>query len=96
MNNSKSNGFSIASLACGIASIVFSGAMGIQFAIVSLIMRAVYRKRNNGVDNSDTETGFITSIIGIVVSVVEFITAVIIIALFASTLIVGLTKGILE
>ncbi|MGN0375467.1 MAG: hypothetical protein ACI4EN_08215 [Butyrivibrio sp.] len=73
MEEPESNGFSTASMVLGIVSIVLPGLTGIGAAIISLIMRAAYKKKNG--DNSQTIAGKITSIIGITVSVLEYVLA---------------------
>ncbi len=86
MDGSKSNGFSISSMACGIVSVVFPGALGILLGIVALVMRAVYKNRNGGNDNSETKAGFITGIIGIILSVVVFIMIIVLACVGANLL----------
>lgn len=95
MEEPKSNGFSIASMACGIASIVLSGSVGIELAIVALVMRAIYRNKHNGMDNSETQTGYITSIIAIVIFGVQLLMVIAFIVLFFALGMAGIMSAIL-
>lgn len=96
MEESKSNGFSIASMACGIASIVLSGSVGIELAIVSLVMRAIYRNKHNGMDNSETQTGLITSTIALVICGIQLLMVIIFIVLFFALCAAGIMSAIMS
>ncbi len=94
MAEPKSNGFSIASMACGIASIVLSGSVGIALAIVSLVMRAIYRNKHNGMDNSETQAGYITSIIALVICGIQLLMVIALIVLFFALGMAGIMSGV--
>lgn len=96
MAEPKSNGFSIASMACGIASIVLSGSVGIALAIVSLVMRAIYRNKHNGMDNSETQAGYITSIIGLVICGIQLLMVIALIVLFFALGMAGIMSAIMS
>ena len=85
-------GLSIASMGCGIASLVFfwGYGTGIFFAIAALILRANYRKKNNKTDNKFSKVGFITSLIGLILGVLIL---VIIIAIYGIAIMAALTES---
>ena len=66
----QSKGKSIACMVCGIASIVLSECYGFGLipAIISLILGGQCKK--DGVQNTFTKVGKITSIIGLILSIV--------------------------
>lgn len=74
---SESNGFSLASMICGIASVAFPGIVGIELAIVALVMRAIYRKKTGGVDNNDTEVGYVTGLIAIIIYGIQLVLTIV-------------------
>ena len=91
MEKLQSNGFSLASMICGITAIAFQGLVGIELAIVALVMRAIYRKKTGGLDNMDTEVGYITGLIAIIIYGVQLVLTVVMIILFMS-----LTAGVIS
>ena len=91
MEKLKSNGFSLASMICGITSLAFSGVAGLELAIVALVMRSIYRKKTGGQDNSDTQVGYITGLIAIIIYVVQLVLTIVMIVLFMS-----LTAGVVS
>lgn len=72
-------GTSVVSMVFGIIGLLSSGIFGtgIIFVIVSLILRADYRKRNNKKDNGYSKAGLVTSIIGIIFGIISFIVFVV-------------------
>ncbi len=91
MEKLKSNGFSLASMICGITSLAFSGVVGLELAIVALVMRSIYRKNTGGEDNSDTQVGYITGLIAIIIYGVQLVLTIVMIILFMS-----LTTGVVS
>ena len=80
---------SIVSLVCGILSLelcIFYG-LGIFFAIPGLITRNIALKKNNGVGGNMARAGFITSLIGLIISGIIFL-------VFILALIAGVAEGI--
>lgn len=78
----QGKGKSIASMACGIASIVFSfcyGIPGIILAIVSLCLQGSYKSMNNNTHNGFSKAGFICGLIGLILSILMTIIYTIII-----------------
>ncbi len=89
-------GLSIASMGCGIASLVFFWAYGLTsvfFSIAAFVLRANYRKRNNMTDNKFSKAGFITSLIGLILGAVIL---VIIIAFYILMIASAATAGVVE
>lgn len=88
-------GLSIASMGCGIASLIFfwGYGTGLFFAIAALILRANYRKRNNKTDNKFSKAGFITSLIGLILGALIL---VIIIAFYVLMIAGATTAGVVE
>lgn len=66
---------SIVSLVCGVYSILFSilYGIGIIFAIPGIITRNIAIKKNNGISGSMAKAGLITSIIGLILSILSII-----------------------
>ena len=91
MEKLQSNGFSLASMICGITAIAFQGFVGIELAIVALVMRTIYRKKTGGLDNMDTEVGYITGLIAIIIYGVQLVLTIVMIVLFMS-----LTAGVVS
>ena len=82
MEKLESNGFSIASMVCGITAIAFQGIVGIEFAIVALVMRSIYRKKTGGLDNDDTQVGYVTGLIALIVYGIQLVITIVAIILF--------------
>lgn len=78
-NNNMPNGNSglaIASMVCGILSIIFCccyGIVGLILGIISVILVLNFRKSNNGFLNGQALAGIICATIGIILSLVMFI-----------------------
>lgn len=72
---------SIVSLVCGITSIelFWCYGMGIFFAIPGLITRSIALKKNNGVGGNMAKAGFITSLIGLILSIIFILLIVLLI-----------------
>lgn len=77
---------SIVSLVCGILSVEcsFIYGFGIFFAIPGLITRSIAVKKNNGVSGNMAKAGLITSIIGLVISILFWVVIGFIIAITIS------------
>lgn len=73
---------SIVSLVCGILSIelCWCYGIGIFFAIPGLITRNIALKKNNGVGGNMAKAGFITSLIGLIISIISIIIFALLIA----------------
>ena len=91
MTELKSNGFSLASMICGILSVAFPGIYGIEFAIVALVMRAIYRKNTGGLDNDETQVGYVTGLVAIIIYGIQFVLTIVVIILF-----ICLTTGVIS
>ena len=86
-------GLAIASMGCGIASLVFFWAYGLTsviFSIAAFVLRANYRKRNNMTDNKFSKAGFITALIGLILGVLIFI---IVIAIYVLAIVATLAES---
>ena len=72
---------SIVSLVCGILSVelFWCYGMGIFFAIPGLITRSIALKKNNGVGGNMAKAGFITSLIGLILSIIFILLIVLLI-----------------
>lgn len=74
--NNGSNGLAIATLICGIASIVFSCyGVGIACSIVSLVLSKKYNEQATA-ENKMVKVGRILAIIGLVTSIVGTIVSI--------------------
>ena len=73
---------SIVSLVCGITALELSWCYGIGliFGIAGLITRNIALKKNNGVGGNMAKAGFITSLIGVIISALIILFFIILIA----------------
>lgn len=80
----QGNGGAIASMVCGILSIVFCwcyGVVGLVLGIVALVLYNKFKNMNGGVVNGFAKTGFICGIIGSILSALMLVYVIVVLVM---------------